>query len=57
MEAVRRFEHCGVLVATLDHLSSFLPVREAIQVEITRAGGRLLTVAAPGPVAHAEQQR
>lgn len=42
-----RREGGGVLVASLDHLSPSLPVRQAIVVEIGSAGGRVLAVEAP----------
>ncbi len=41
---LQRTEGSGVLVATADHLSTSLPVREAIGVEIGNAGGRVLVV-------------
>ncbi|TCJ40101.1 recombinase family protein [Parafrankia sp. BMG5.11] len=42
---LRRIEGCGVLVASLDHLSPSLPVRQAILVEISNVGGQVLEVA------------
>jgi len=46
LDAIRRTDGCTVLVASLDHLSSSVPVRQAIEAEITDAGGQLLELAA-----------
>lgn len=56
LEVVGRTDGCAVLVASLEHLSSSTPIRQAIEVEITSAGGRILAMDSPeGSALHPAQ--